>query len=93
MINGFFEPHEMVGKTGCKVADTPLGKALKGLFNLFCFYLNDDWVPIKVSILVNPSKSFRETLFFIYIPTPLVDQLLLFFNFTSYSGDPLLLVL
>lgn len=29
MINGFFEPHEMVGKTGCKVADTPLGKALK----------------------------------------------------------------
>lgn len=66
MINGFFEPHEMVGKTGCKVADTPLGKALKGLFNFFCFYLNDDWVPIKVSILANLS----ERHFFIYIPTP-----------------------
>uniref|UniRef100_A0A8W8NY23 Uncharacterized protein n=1 Tax=Magallana gigas TaxID=29159 RepID=A0A8W8NY23_MAGGI len=32
MINGFFEPHEMVGKTGCKMADTPLGKALKASF-------------------------------------------------------------
>lgn len=68
MINGFFEPHEMVGKTGCKVADTPLGKALKGLFIFFAFFY-DDWVPIKVSILVNPSKSFRE-IFFLYKPTP-----------------------
>lgn len=64
MINGFFEPHEMVGKTGCKVADTPLGKALKGFFFFVAFFY-DDWVPIKVSILVNPSKSFRETFFFI----------------------------
>lgn len=76
MINGFFEPHEMVGKTGCKVADTPLGKALKGLFNFFCFYLNDDWVPIKVSILANLS----ERHFFLYIPTPKVDQFLFFLS-------------
>lgn len=40
MINGFFEPHEMVGKTGCKVADTPLGKALKGFF-FFCFFYDE----------------------------------------------------
>lgn len=39
MIDCFFEPHEMVGKTGCKVADSPLGKALKGLFFCFCFFM------------------------------------------------------
>lgn len=63
MINGFFEFYEMVGKMGCKVVDILLGKVLKGLFNFCCFYLNDDWVLIKVLILVN----FLERYFFLYI--------------------------
>lgn len=88
MINGFFEPHEMVGKTGCKVADTPLGKALKGFF-FFCFFY-DEYQSRYQFLLILANLS--EGHFFLYKPTPQVDQLLLFY-LTSYSGDPLLLVL
>jgi hypothetical protein len=30
MINGFFQPQDVIGKTGCVLADTVVGKALKG---------------------------------------------------------------
>lgn len=90
MINGFFEPHEMVGKTGCKVADTPLGKARKGFLVFFAFFMMIEYQSRYQFLLILANLSERH--FFLYKPTPQVDQLLLFY-LTSYSGDPLLLVL
>ena len=34
MISGFFEPKDVTGKTGVQLTDTPLGKAVKGMFLL-----------------------------------------------------------
>ena len=34
MISGFFEPKDVTGKTGVQLLDTPLGKAIKGMFLL-----------------------------------------------------------
>ncbi|XP_062593833.1 uncharacterized protein LOC134255327 [Saccostrea cucullata] len=39
MINGFFQPQDVVGKTGCELADTLVGKALKA-YALKTFGLN-----------------------------------------------------
>lgn len=78
MINGFFEPHEMVGKTGCKVADTPLGKALKGFLVFFAFFMMIEYQSRYQFLLILANLSERH--FFLYIPTPQVDQFLFFLS-------------
>eukprot|EP00105_Crassostrea_gigas_P034822 XP_019918970.1 PREDICTED: uncharacterized protein LOC109617413 [Crassostrea gigas] len=60
MINGFFEPHEMVGKTGCKMADTPLGKALKA-YALKTFMMNGKAaINAKIGTMVRAFKKMQS---------------------------------